>query len=103
VSANTLQFRRSERVRISMPVQVLVGGESDAVLECETLLVNLNGCGLRTAISIPVGSALRVRVGKDEIPGRVVTCIQVTGAHAFSVGVKFDKPYFWPVPNPPAD
>src|SRR5947209_3501432 len=72
-------------------------------LDCETLLVNLNGCGIRSATAIPVGSSVHVRAGKDEIPGRVVTCIQATGANAFSLGIKFDRPYFWPVPNPPAD
>lgn len=103
MSANTLQFRRSERIRFSTPVQVLTATSPDAPLNCETLLVNLNGCGVRAAASIPVGSSVHVRVGKDEIPGRVVTCIQATGVNAFSIGIKFDRPYFWPVPNPPAD
>ena len=103
MSANTLQFRRSERIRFSTPVQVLTATSPDAPLNCETLLVNLNGCGVRAAASIPVGSSVHVRVGKDEVPGRVVTCIQASGANAFSIGIKFDRPYFWPVPNPPAD
>jgi hypothetical protein len=87
-----------------MPVQVVMGSMPDSPpLDCETLLVNLNGCGIRSATAIPVGSSVHVRAGKDEIPGRVVTCIQATGANAFSLGIKFDRPYFWPVPNPPAD
>ena len=103
MSANTIQFRNSERLRISLPVQVLVNDSSDEPLDCETLLINLNGCGLRTTVSVPVGTKVRIRNDKDEIPGRVVTCIQAAGSNSFSVGVKFDQPYFWPIPNPPTD
>lgn len=103
MSANTLQFRRSERIRFSTPVQVLTATSPDTPLDCETLLVNLNGCGVRSAVAIPIGTSVHVRVGKDDLAGRVVTSIQASGANAFSIGIKFDRPYFWPVPNPPAD
>ncbi|HZU21359.1 MAG TPA: PilZ domain-containing protein, partial [Terriglobales bacterium] len=104
MSAHTLQFRRSERIRFAVPVKIVPAGTPDAPpLECETLLVNLNGCGVRSAAAVAVGSTVHVRVGSDELPGRVVTCIQASGANAYSIGIKFDRPYFWPVPNPPAD
>lgn len=98
----TIHLRHSERVRIALPLKLRTEQDESVVRECETVAVNLNGCGLMAGFAVPVGAQIRLEVGNDNISGRVVTCMPLVDGKSFSLGIRLEQPYLWPVPEPPA-
>jgi hypothetical protein len=98
--------RRSTRVRLEINV-LLTALNSAAQEHCQTVVVNPQGCGLRTGTPLQPGSPVCISElpGGHSVTGSVANCVPVGTDGAFwLVGVAFDEPAdVWGIPTPPAD
>lgn len=107
--AKTVEMkRRSTRIQLHLPVRVSSCEPSVPFCEhCYTLIVNLQGCGVR--VPFPVRLGLPVVI--DELPtgvtmsGRVVNCVPLGSEGKFwLVGLAFDHPAnVWAIDPVPPD
>jgi len=100
--------RRSTRLRAQIPVRVSSLDAAPHFSEhCHTLVVNLQGCGVRLRRTLDPG----YRVALDELPGgigttaTVVSCVPVgPDKKFFLVGLALDEPgNVWSIHPAPAD
>ena len=100
--------RRSTRITIQIPVQVLFRGPTGEELRVEafTLAVNLEGCLLAMDLKPEVGQSMWLRNAQAD----AVQAGDVVGAEwlpdgSAAVAFQFDSPdpHFWPIPRPPKD
>lgn len=107
-SEGTREKRRSERVKLSVPVVVTTETlEHEQVQEVtRTVTVNAHGGLFKLKMEVLVGQpmVLSNMETKLEERCRVVRVEQLPGAE-FGVAFEFDQPTakFWPVTFPPAD
>lgn len=101
-STHFRESRRSTRVPLRVVISV-EGGREDLTCEGETIVVNLHGALLTTAIPLVQGLKISVQVfltGKRS-GARVA---YVDPADSLRCGIELDHPQnIWGVPLPPAD
>ena len=98
--------RRSTRVRLELKV-LLTALNSATQEHCQTVVVNPQGCGLRTGSPLEPGSPVCISElpGDRSMTGVVANCVPLGAGGAFwLVGVAFDEPAdVWGIQSPPAD
>ena len=100
--------RRSQRVLLSLPVQVTgqTPDEKPVSEQTRTLVVNAHGALLHLEMRVSIGQLLTLKNVKtnEETPCRVVYANPAQG-RKIEVGVEFMKPspFFWRISFPPAD
>jgi len=100
--------RRSERVMLHMPVQVLAENEERQQIrvDAKTLVVNAHGGLMEMKEHLHVGQSFLLAnpATGSEMSCRVVR-VDETGIEHFHIAFEFDRPApkFWPVTFPPAD
>src|SRR5690242_8587566 len=100
-------MRRSTRVRWQMPVHISSLDPQVAFREqCQTLVVNTHGCGVRSPRAIPIGSRVRLETADHrQVNGAVADCAAIgQDGKAWLLGIALETAgNFWRIPNPPAD
>ena len=94
------ESRRSTRVRLKILIEVQ-GVTEPLTCEGETIVVNLHGAGIVTALSLRVGMKVYLQV---EITGRVVAAevVYVDPDQPRHYGITLAKPEnIWGIPLPP--
>ena len=100
--------RRSERVMLHMPVQVLAENEERQQIrvEAKTLVVNAHGGLMKMKDHLHVGQSFLLTnpATGSEMSCRVVR-VDESGVEDFHIAFEFDRPApkFWPVTFPPPD
>lgn len=100
--AKLREARRSTRVPLRVVIAVL-GGSSDLTCEGETVVVNLHGARLSTALGLNVGMriSIHVHLTNKRAAARVV---YVDPENPLLCGIELDQPQnIWGVPMPPDD
>ncbi|MFZ0819521.1 MAG: hypothetical protein WAM91_05590 [Candidatus Acidiferrales bacterium] len=101
-------FRRSERVRLEMSVDVYIIENDETIFEQATTL-NVSAHGGLLILNTPVKLGQRVRLinpqANKRIEGHVNRVIMRHPAGGVQVGIEFVvmSPDFWDIPSPPAD
>jgi len=96
--------RLSTRIRAQIPVRVTTLEGPSFSESCHTVIVNINGCGMR--LSKPLEPGLPVRLNEmpsaQAVNGRVANCVPLGPKH-WLVGVALDEPgNIWGIhPVPP--
>ncbi|MGB6595585.1 MAG: PilZ domain-containing protein [Candidatus Acidiferrum sp.] len=102
------QLRRSQRVCLSLPIQVLREGPGTNVAseETHTLIVNAHGALIQLALTVELGQLLGVKNIQtlEQLVCRVVN-LGPEQAGKREVGIEFEhpSPRFWRIAFPPAD
>jgi len=100
--------RRSTRIRAEIAVRVTSLDPAVPFSEpCQTVIVNLQGCGLRVTRPIEPSTPLRI----EELPGggsvtaQAANCVPLgTDGKFWLVGAELDEPgNVWGIQSPPAD
>lgn len=98
-------FRQSRRsTRVSLKVTIEVEGLAEALrTEGETILVNLHGALISTAIALSVGMRISVHVFlTDKCANAHV--VYIDRENPLHCGIELKEPHnIWGVPLPPAD
>src|SRR6185437_6947424 len=82
---NQPQRRLGTRVRAQIPVRITsVAGEKFS-LSCHTLMVNPQGCGVRSPRPLTKGTQLRI----EDLPGRGITAATVACTRPLEEGSKY--------------
>lgn len=96
------EFRRSTRVPLRVAIAIESGAER-LRFEGETVVVNLHGALLSTAIGLKVGMKLSIHVYLTDKHSKAHVAY-VDPENALRCGVELDQPKnIWGVPLPPAD
>jgi hypothetical protein len=103
----TLEFRRSERVRMTIPIEVCGTRENGLARETTTtLIVNVHGALIRVAIPLVPGQGVSVTNLETlkEISGEVVSIGPIADGKR-RVAIRFTQrsPDFWGISSPPED
>ncbi len=102
-------WRRSERLRIEIPVDVYVCGENEEPIfgQGKTVDVSAHGALLALPMSVDIGQTLRLvhRQTKREIECHVLRFVKRYPEGGGEVGVEFAgvSQHFWGIASPPAD
>ncbi len=99
-------MRRSIRVRWHTAVLLTsLDPKVEFHERCETLVVNLHGCALRTGSTLPRGTPVQLQVSGNVIIGRVVDVVSIADHEScWMLGIALDLPgNFWGIPNPPKE
>jgi len=101
-----VKIRRSERVKVKIPVFVESDGPGIPFsFAAETLVVNAHGCAMSSAQPLPQRTRLVLRKedGGQSATARVVGCERVGAGKPFwAIGVELDTPgNFWGIKFPP--
>ena len=100
--------RRGTRVRFEIPLILRSLDHSQPFSErCLTLVVNPQGCGVRSPHSLEPGTVVSLESlpGGGQVSGRVANCCPIGSDGKFwLVGIALDQTgNFWGIPNPPTD
>jgi hypothetical protein len=101
-------MRRSSRLTIEIPVEVICKGPQNKVHseETRTFVVSAHGCGLSLQTSVLPGDRVVLihKMSREEIPCRVVMCRQ-SKTSGWDTGLEFQNtaPNFWHIAFPPDD
>ncbi len=102
-------FRRSERVRLEMSVDVYIGGENEEQIFERAKTLNVSAHGGLVVLITPVKLGQKVRLvnpqADKEIACQVNRIIMRHPGGGTQVGLEFVvmAPDFWDIPSPPAD
>jgi len=100
--------RRSSRLTIQIPVEVISKGPQNNVRsdETKTLVVSAHGCAITLNDPVLAGEKLVVihKMSREEMICRVVVCRQGKGG-LWEIGLEFQRPspMFWHIAFPPDD
>lgn len=101
-------FRRSSRLTIDIPVEVICRGPQNTMHteETRTIVVSAHGCALSLKTAVVPGETIVLihKMSREEINCRVVMCRQAKTA-GWDTGVEFQTPNrnFWHIAFPPDD
>jgi hypothetical protein len=101
-------LRRSSRLTIEIPVEVICKGTQNKMHteETKTLVVSAHGCALCLKTSVAPGDKVVLihRMSREEITCRVIMARQSKSA-GWDIGVEFQEaaPNFWHIAFPPDD
>lgn len=101
-------MRRSSRLTIEIPVEVVCKGSQDNVYtqETRTSAISAHGCALSLKTGLQTGETIVLihKLSREEISSRVVWCRQAQGG-TWDMGVEFQTPSsnFWHIAFPPDD
>lgn len=96
------ESRRSTRVPLKVVI-ALEGGAESLTCEGETIVVNLHGALISTAIGLSVGMRISIHVYLTDKRARA-RVVYIHPANPLHCGIKLDKPRnIWGVPLPPDD
>ena len=101
-------MRRSSRLTIEIPVEVICKGAQNSVHteETKTFVVSAHGCALSLKTSVAPGEKLVLihKMSREEMNCRVVMCRQ-SKSGTWDTGVEFQDPSanFWHIAFPPDD
>jgi hypothetical protein len=88
--------RRSRRILASIPLEMQSDGEPESAL---TVVINLNGALILSAVNWPTGSDFRIQNPETELHtlARVVWCENQDATGSYKLGVEFQAsaPEFW--------
>jgi hypothetical protein len=82
---NQPQRRLGTRVRAQIPVRITSVAGDTFSLSCHTLMVNPQGCGIRSPRPLEKGTQLRI----EDLPGRGVTAATVACTRPLEEGSKY--------------
>jgi hypothetical protein len=103
----TLEFRRSERLRMTIPLEVCTTEEDRLVREfTNTLIVNAHGALISVAMPLAEGQGVRVTNIRTlkEIAGDVVSIGPIAdGKRHVAIRFRQRSTYFWGISSPPED
>ena len=102
------RMRRSSRLTLEIPVEVICKGPQNTLLteETKTFVVSAHGCALSLATGVAPGEKIVVihKLSREEMVCRVVMCRQgKTGRWDTGVEFQSPSPKFWHVAFPPDD
>ena len=101
-------MRRSSRLTIDIPVEVICKGAQNKLHteETRTFVVSAHGCALSLKTSVAPGEKVVLihKLSREEITCRVVMCRQSKSA-GWDTGLEFQQaaPNFWHIAFPPDD
>jgi len=99
--------RRSTRLSLQIPVVVTsLDPASNFREECNTVVVNVHGCGVIVHTRLESETPVMVELASSGAMKKasVVAAIPTVQGASWLLGVAFDRPEnFWQVANPPAD
>ncbi len=100
-------MRRSSRVRWKMPLKVTSLDAKVPFSEmCETLIVNMHGCGLRSPAPLAIANPVQIETADHRKTTGWVTDFQPMGSDGkwWLLGLALEQEgNFWGIPNPPED
>ena len=91
-SATGVAMRRSTRVSVTLAVRLRsLEDKADFEEECQTLVVNAHGCGLRSPRPLPVGARVEIEVPSTRRrgTGQVLNCGPLSRT-SWAVGMQLD-------------
>jgi hypothetical protein len=99
--------RRSTRLSRQIAITITsLGPACDLRVECKTVVVNADGCGVIVREQLEKDTLVMVELvsnGRSK-KGRVVLGIPLNENGSWLTGLEFDSPSnFWEIENPPAD
>ena len=101
-TATFREFRRSTRVPLKVVITV-EGGAQSLRCEGETIVVNLHGALIATAIGLSRGMRISIHVYLTDKRAQALV-VYVDPATPLRCGIKLDEPRnIWGVPLPPGD
>jgi PilZ domain len=101
-------MRRSSRLTIQIPVEVICKGAQNSVRveETRTVVVSAHGCALMLKAGVMPGDTVVVihKMSREEVSCRVVMCRQSKDGN-WDTGLEFREPSpkFWHIAFPPDD
>lgn len=101
--------RRSSRLTIDFPVEVICKGPQNTVHieEARTFAVSAHGCAMTLKTGVLPGEIIVVihKMSREEVTCRVVMCRQQSKGGGWETGVEFmaPSPRFWHIAFPPDD
>jgi hypothetical protein len=101
--------RRSSRLTIEIPIEVIGKGPQNTVRieETRTTVVSAHGCAMTLQAAALPGDTVVVihKMSREEITCRVVMCRQQGKGSRWDTGVEFQQPAprFWHIAFPPDD
>jgi hypothetical protein len=101
-------MRRSSRLTLDIPVEVICKGPQNSVHteETRTIVVSAHGCALSLKTGVLPGETIVLihKLSREEITCRVVMCRQAKNS-GWDTGVEFRSPNrnFWHIAFPPDD
>jgi hypothetical protein len=89
-------FRRTTRVRTQIPIRIVSADPAVGLSEyCQTLVVNLTGCGVRLTHPLTTGLPIKLEqlpCGRS-VPAHVMNCAPIgTQGRFWLVGIALDQP-----------
>jgi hypothetical protein len=103
----TLEFRRSERIRITIPIEVCGTRENGLVREtATTLIVNAHGALISVAMPLVQGQGVWVTnlTTLKEIYSEIVSIGPIAGGkRQVAIRLALRSPHFWGISFPPKD
>jgi hypothetical protein len=101
--------RRSSRLTIEIPIEVISKGPQNTIRteETRTVVVSAHGCGMPLKTGVLPGDTVVVihKMSREEVICRVVMCRQQSKGGDWVTGVEFQSPSprFWHIAFPPDD
>jgi len=101
--------RRSSRLTLDIPIEVICKGPQNTIRteDTRTVVVSAHGCGMSLKTGVIPGDTIVVihKMSREEVICRVVMCRQVGKSGDWLTGVEFQapSPRFWHIAFPPDD
>lgn len=102
---DTPPFRESRRsTRVPLKVTIVVQGDGEGLrCEAETVVVNLHGALLSTAVALSVGMKITIHVYLTD-KRAAARVVYIDPENPLRAGIELDQPRnVWGVPLPPSD
>jgi len=101
--------RRSSRLTLDIPIEVIYKGPQNTIRteDTRTVVVSAHGCGMQLKTGVLPGDTVVVihKMSREEAICRVVMCRQLGKSGDWLTGVEFQSPSprFWHIAFPPDD